>query len=194
MDISNVLGNIGLFMRYFAPGFIFISCMDYVRLQKREQDTAYLAAKCISVSFILTTLSETCLGTDAACAFWLLVLSVISGVLVGLLFKCQPFQKYTEKHFQQNSNQSLFVEMLRSGQSKIGLRIKVKDDPYDYYGTLKKVINPYDKPILIISRYSIIDPRQGQGKIIFDNRDNKSMFIVIDFSNVEHFEFITKEA
>ena len=56
--LEAIIKSIPEFMRYFAPGYIFLYCYNYAGSRKREDRTEYLIIGCIALSFVLSTVGD----------------------------------------------------------------------------------------------------------------------------------------
>ena len=93
MNPIEVINNISDFMKYFAPGYIFLTFYNLGSLSQREDKAEYLFIKCITASFCLVEFSaflcDKIKWLQAIGTFILVLIAAIAGFLMGKILSCQ---------------------------------------------------------------------------------------------------------
>lgn len=195
-SLNDLIGSVTEFMRFFAPGFIFISCLDFTICAKREDKIEYLVITCITISFILSTVTDLIMTISPTlnAQVCLVLLPAIAGVLVGKLRKAKWVNWLALRLFNHEFSNNLFVDLMEdvkaSDASALCVRFTLKDDPKIYEGQLYKVLDIHTDPTLIFAYYVCYD---SSGRVICDNTTINNSKLIIHYANVQSFEFIKAE-
>ena len=204
MEITTeLIRSITEFMQYFAPGFIFLGCKNYASCKKREEKTEYLVASSIAISFAITTVSsfftrlvsynyeKVYLFSDiwiTVRSFIAIALAIISGLAMGRFIRTRQANYLSQILFRRDFRSDFFVflkDEMTEKSCTLLVRLKRKNDLYYYVGQIERVLNPEDKPILILYNYASYNEK---GRRI-SHRDGEYR-LLIHYGDIESFEYI----
>lgn len=204
MEIAvELIRSITEFMRYLAPGFIFLGCMNFASCRKREERVEYLIISSIALSFVISTFSSTIVGVLSYYdeRFYLfsniwfsvqsmlsLALSVFLGLAAGMLLRTKQANRLSQVLFHRDFRDVFFVYLkdeLTKEYAALFVRIKQKNDPCIYVGQIERVLNPIEKPVIILFNYACYDEKGRKTA----HRDGECRFLV-NYEDIESFEYI----
>ena len=192
--LADLISEITEFMRYFAPGYLFLSAMNFAAYTKREEKIEYLFISCITLSFVLSTVcglltaafSLDTLGEQ----FILILIALLSGFLAGRLSCSKWVNNLSDRLFRRNFSDNLFVELkkitMNADQPDILVRFTQKDDPYTYEGQILHILYPEREPVLVLA-YCVC--RDENNKVIFDRSKVKGAKLVVNYADIQRFEY-----
>ena len=196
MDIlTELLKSIGEFMRFFAPGFIFLECMNFAGSRRREERIEYLVISCIALSFIISTISDFTAYTPPiwlpwpSSQAWAILLSTVLGLLSGKLSKTLWMNRLVNYIFHRDFRNNLFVALrdeMEDNNCSLSVRLRRKGDSNIYVGQVEKILNPIEDPVLILYGYSYYE---AQGKKTGKKQESGEFNQAIPYSDVEIFEY-----
>lgn len=204
MEITvELIKSIIEFMRYFAPGFIFLGCMNFASCKKREERVEYLIISSIAISFIISTISGYIVGVLSHyngriylfSDIWFSVqaavsiaLSIFLGLTAGMLRRRRRINRLLQALFHRDFRNDFFVYLKDEMTKEYGtlfVRIKRRNDPCIYVGQIERVLNPIEKPVLIMFNYACYDEKGRKTA----HRDGEYRFVV-NYEDIESFEYI----
>lgn len=194
MDIMNIIAGITGFMQFFVPGYVFLSCYNFVSCTKREDQIHYLIIKSITISFIFS-LPVSLIGKSISAADELILLAelitaLLLGALCGRLHRCRWVKWTANFLFKRGFSTSEFVELWETAITEkhqaVCLLLKLKGDHNTYEGQLDSVIAVNTDPKIFLTNYICTD---SAGKTICDHIDEPDYKMVIKYDDIERFEF-----
>lgn len=204
MNLAEIIKDISGFVRFFAPGFLFSSCLHFMDYTPREEKTEYLIAISVTLSFVLVTITELFSPyiPSNLSDIVLIIISIVLGFIVGRIRSSAFFSKCISFLFDRKINWNLFVHLhnrycerakvdQKSNNSNVPLcvRIKLKNDQNTYEGQLYQVINPLQEPALVLKYYSCYNTN-GEALFDFSNYDDRSIILrYTDIHIIETVEF-----
>lgn len=178
-------------IQYLVPGYIFVGCMNFVACRKREADSTNFIIECIAISYALAVFGSIlpiqCLDVHGT----QLLYAVAGGLFLGFCFRSKLVDSFIRNCFKIGMNENLFVELNRVAKSGVVVLIKRKNDLGTYCGVLHEVLDPYGSPSVILEKYYYIDSKDGES--IAEKKDHRrhtNIRLVIDYADVESFEFV----
>ena len=199
--LADLIAKITEFMRYFAPGYLFLSAINFSACIKREEKLEYLLISCITLSFVLSTISGVIVQRLSINAqneqLLLIVLSVFSGLTVGRVRSTGWANKWSDRLFQRSFSDNLFVELKKttmdSNRPNILVRFAKKNDPHIYEGQILHILYPEKEPVLVLVYYVC---RDGDNNIIFDRSSVEGAKMLVNYADIQTFEYfeITPES
>lgn len=191
--IMEVIANITGFITYFAPGYIFTSCFNYVACLEREREKEYLFIKSISISYFFYTITSY-IGTKLNLEDLLIqVITFISAILLGLIFGRIHRTKWANQVslflFEREMTNNIFVELWEEANSKdaiVCVTLTMKNNIDIYEGQISKVSSYNNNPEILLSYYSCYDKNMN---IISDYSDTENTNLLVHYSDIQKFEF-----
>lgn len=191
--IINIIDNLAKFLSYFVPGFIFLSCYQYVACLPREKEKEYLVIKSIAGSFFLNLIGECFQGlwnmNGTSSLTFTIVLTMLLGFIFGKLHKAEWVSRLFQFCFGRELDNNIFVELWVQSAHKgkvLSVEIALKNSNKIYLGQVHKVIQYNTDPIVILRCYMCIDSDE---KIISDKTEKEDSYIVIRYSDIEKLEY-----
>ena len=188
--VTSLVASIGEFMRSFAPGFIFLSCMNFAANRKREDKVEYLIISCIALSFLISVLSD--LLAEWSSVFntlvWAVVLSTLGGLAVGKLRRTGWINRLSGRVFRRDFRDDFLTYLWDVPQEDDSLvvRIKRKNDSYVYVGQIKKILNPLDSPVLILDNYT---KHKGRKTVQEGSWKGGQSHLAVNYNDIVSFEY-----
>ncbi len=192
--MSEIISILFGVLMFFVPGYIFLSCYNFVSCSRREDKAHYIIIKCIAISFVFSLGAGLINSLFILNEVLLLILDLVAAALLGLLFgrlhRCRLFKKLVNKLFRRGFANSEFVELWETAiiekHHGVYLQLKLKNDENTYEGLLDTVIAVNSDPKIFLTRYICTTPNGNEIRNYADDPDFK---MVIKTSNIERFEF-----
>lgn len=192
-SIIPVIENITGFMTYFVPGYIFLFTFCYASSLPLEKQIEYLIIKCISLSYILFTVSQfigrknnsTELGIQIIC----FILAAASGCILGSLHRSQLFKELSSIFFNRDPLNDFFVnvsEYTKDDDVAVFTVITLKDNKGICQGQLGQVMSINNTSALQLEYYEWLS---ADSTIICDQTNTDNAGIVILYSDIERLEY-----
>lgn len=165
-NVIDVINNLSSFIQYFATGFLFFSAYSFAGCLQREMSEIYFIVKSITASFVIDSIVGTVFnitGLDNQYYFFALVIvSGVSGLLLGRARSFTVVNKVSEKLFRHTITDNIFQTICDSVSEKNSLfiRFNLKNSDNIYEGQVEELNSIYTDPILLI-RYYLIKDKTG---------------------------------
>lgn len=189
--VASLVASIGEFMRSFAPGFIFLSCMNFAANRKREDKVEYLIISCIALSFLISVLSD--LLAEWFSVFntlaWAVVLSTLGGLAAGKMRRTGWVNRLANRTFHRDFRDDFLIylwdEISRENTSLV-VRIRRKNDSNVYAGQIEKILNPLDSPVLILDNYT---KYKGRKTVQEGSWKSGQSHLAVNYNDIVSFEY-----
>lgn len=191
--VVNILANITGFITYFAPGYIFLGCYNYVSCTMREIEKEYLVLKCVSISYLFYVLSSFFGSLHNLDNIAIQAITFLSAMFFGLLFgrihRTQFANKISLFCFKREMTNNLFVELWEKATDKncvVLVTFTMKNNIGIYEGQIYKVLSYNTNPNIILSYYICYD---NEMKILCDYTDDDNSLIIVNYSDIQRAEY-----
>lgn len=203
-----LISQISAFMRFFVPGYIFISCFNFTACLEKEEKIEYLLVKSIAFSYIISTVLDAINKIDLTkCVFkfkplngiiewiqingimFLLISAIILGFLIGKASGWNWIQRIVSCLFRRDTTDNVFTYIWRNiGKGKIVCaKFSLKAHPdYIYEGQIEKICTVYKNPIIVFRYYKC-------DKINVDLSNVDQGRIIVPYSDIDIFEILINE-
>ena len=194
MNVMEIISGITGFMQFFVPGYVFLSCYNFVSCSKREAQVHYLIIKSIAISFIFSLIVSLIEPKVTLSDEVLLVLNLLAAAILGMvwgrLHRCKWVKVTANFLFKRGFSNSEFVELwetaINERHQAVCLLLKLKNDSNTYEGQLDTVISVNSDPKIFLTNYICTD---ANGNTICDFSDDPDYKMVIKSEDIEKFEF-----
>lgn len=183
--MQNWLTDIPQLLNYFVPGYLTILIFHYVTYSKWYKRNEIFITNSIVISYFLNQIN---MKLDKYFQVFanhrlttLLVEAVCLGLCVGLLWKKEKIQQWSELFFDRNLTESPYIETWQKiDDDQIWqVTVQLNGFPYIYVGQLTTVYNPHGDSILELSYYQKYDT---DSNLIEDctNSDSRKLYFEQD--------------
>lgn len=198
--ILDLIDRIPDILVYVVPGFIFVKIYSFIKFKDEcmeEGETEFVMLKSIAISYIFKSIWDFAYtsfdlnNTLCYCAY--LVTMMISCVLLPYVFYIAGSSKIIGKllnklKIRRTTNDNIWVDIIKDG---ICLRVFSNDDEKSYYGFCTFCELHSREPIVVLSRFRILD---NHDNVIFDGTDDESRSMMLNLKDFEKIEVVQAEA
>lgn len=191
--VVDIIKNVTGFISYFAPGYIFLSCYCYASCLEREAQTEYLVIKCISISYIVLTVSQIIgralnfanLGVQTIS----FILAMLVGFALGLFRRSLRANQISLKLLKREVSNSIFLDLwerANENNAVVYVVLTLKDEKRILEGQIAKIISLNSNPALQLAYYKILD---SSNKLVYDCSNSCTAEVVVQYSDIKEFEY-----
>lgn len=159
--------------------------------------TEFIMLKSIAISYIFKSIWDFAYSNldldNTVCYCIYLVTMLISCVLLSYVFYIVGSSKIIDKllkklEIYRTANDNIWVDIIKDGTC---LRVFSKDGEKSYYGFCDICELHSREPIVVLSRYRILD---NNDEVIFDGTDNKASRMILNLKDFERIEVVQASA
>ena len=181
---------------YVVPGFILLKIYSFIGFKEdyaEHSKTEFVMLKSIAISYIFKTIWDFAyIGFDLTAPLYYcvyLITMLVSSVLLAYVFyivrSSEIIWKILQKlKIRRTSNENVWLDIIKDGTC---LRVFSKDGEKSYFGFCDICELHSREPIVVLSRYRIID---SGNNVIFDGTDNKSSRMILNLKDFEKIEVV----
>lgn len=184
---------------YVVPGFVFVKIYSFIKFKdecEEQNKTEFVVLKSIAISYIFKSVWDfayTSFDLENPLYYSVyLVTMLVSSVLLSYIFyvvgSSELIGKLLNKlKIRRTTNDNIWVDIIKDGTC---LRVFSNDGKKSYYGFCDICELHSREPIVVLSRYRILD---NQDNVIFDGTDNKSSRMILNLKDFEIIEVVQAE-
>jgi len=188
-----IINNVTSFITYFVPGYIFISCFNFISCKNRDSDIKYLVIKSISISYVIHFIVNT-LGTNYGWSPIIIqittfAVALILGFVSGRVIRTNFCNNFSLKLFRRELETNFFVRLWEESYKNnyvVKAIIKTTNDNIVYDGQIKRVNSYNTDPEIVLVYYTSYD---NKNNIIEEQIDNDNAATIIRYSNIKSFNY-----